>query len=75
MPQTEINTFKNYDTVEIWEVTDTKPLHICINDTLDLVIVKKNDNYTIKALQHSIGDIVTGQIDYNTYTKLLKLEE
>ena len=75
MAKVEINTFSNYDTVEIYEVEGTKPLHICINDDIDLVIIKNGNDYAVKVLETNTDKVSCELIDFQEYNELLKIEE
>lgn len=59
-----------YKTISLG-VAEEVAQHIDINDTLDIVIVKEGNSYTVKVLDTSLVDVET--ISYEEYSKLLEL--
>ena len=63
-----------YKTLNINDLSDNIAQHICFNDTLDIVVVKENQNYKVKVLSVPNDSISTELIDYDEYAELLELE-
>ena len=63
-----------YKTLDINDLSDNIAQHICFNDTLDIVVIKENQNYKVKVLSVPNDSTSTELIDYDEYAKLLELE-
>lgn len=63
-----------YKTLDINDLSDNIAQHICFNDTLDIVVIKENQNYKVKVLSVPNESISTELIDYDEYAELLELE-
>lgn len=63
-----------YSTVELNNLKEDNAQHICINDILDIVVVKEGSTYKVKVLTVPNHDIRVELIGYNEFESLLELE-
>ena len=67
----------NYASVDINNVTDDIAQHICINDTIDIIVTKDKGHYLVRVLDVNDNEntVDTELIGYEDYSDLLGLEE
>ena len=66
-----------YTSLNINSVTDDMAQHICINDTVDIVVTKDNGHYLVRVLgvNNTENTVTTELVDYEDYSDLLGLED
>ena len=67
----------DYKSLDIDGVTEDMAQHICINDTVDIIIQKEGNSYIVRVLDTPNSDTYTTTelIDYEDYSDLLGLED
>lgn len=61
-----------YTTIETNNLTDNQAQHICLNDLIDLVVVKEGNTFSVKVLDLPNHEVKADVINYDEYCELLK---
>lgn len=66
-----------YSTVELNNLSDNNAQHICLNDLLDIVVIKEDNTLIVKVLDlpNTSYEVRAEVIDFNEYKKLLEVKE